>query len=575
MPLASTMDRNGKQATFITHPYSIRSTPRLSSQRRSYLRCLLIAGALVLPTLFYFFFSLFEHQPTFTVVELTKSNYTNKTLILDQPAANKEQPTLLPDTVAKSAPDASPSPKGQAYCTQKEYETGHWESIPPEVITEDLLEYEDTLPNPYHVSWHWCAPMPDIRSAGGGRWDHGHWDEGERTEQEEIILGEQRSVEISAWKWVPEIGREKVKGWNAFEFVVRMLKSPGGLILVGDSITRQHYHSIMRLLAYAGIVYDSDPAHLPLYDHKNVNQHTLSLQAPSTETLITLAGVPRSRLLRPIVTYLEDHLLIGQADIREITYKFGAEEGYHWWYDYQRVEDWEKFVQEASRPRYGEAESVTEDTVVLLNTGPHWSRNDINMLPRNKLPEEQARLRGCYTGMVDKVASRLDAISQLTVVYRATSPGHPGCRNRREPYYDIHSARLHESNVRQRLLDDAETEKSRDGRLVWDWDLFPDHNDAWRRKIRYLNRMRQKQAFARQGTTKAGAIWIYLDIWDMSLQRPDAHNEPTDCLHWCMPVVLNQWTYLLHHALFLQDDTKPRKQYKEANIQAMPPIQWD
>lgn len=134
---------------------------------------------------------------------------------------------------------------------------------------------------------------------------------------------------------------------------------------------RQHYHSIMHLIASAGITYGSDLPTLPMADHKNVNQHTLNPASPSTALLLSLSGVPKSRILRPIVTYLEDHLFIGQADIREITYRFGAEEGYTWWYDFQRVEDWEKFVQDAARPRYGEVESVREDTVVLLNTGPH------------------------------------------------------------------------------------------------------------------------------------------------------------------------------------------------------------
>ncbi|TFL06240.1 hypothetical protein BDV98DRAFT_588529 [Pterulicium gracile] len=472
----------------------------------------------------------------------------------------------------------STSRRPQALCTQREYETGHWEPIPLVNITQQVLDFEDTLPNPYGVSWHYCAPMPDIRSAGGGRWNHGKWDEGERSDEETFLEGEKRSVGINAWEWVPEMGRECMVEWDAIDLVVRLLRSPGGLILVGDSITRQHYHSIMHLIASAGITYGSDLPTLPMADHKNVNQHTLNPASPSTALLLSLSGVPKSRILRPIVTYLEDHLFIGQADIREITYRFGAEEGYTWWYDFQRVEDWEKFVQDAARPRYGEVESVREDTVVLLNTGPHWSRNDINMLPKNKLPEEFARLRGCYAAMVDKVTARLNPIPQLSVVYRSTSPGHPGCRNRRTPYFDLRSALYHEANVRQRLLDDAENDKIRDGRKVWDWDLFPDHNDAWRSKIRSLSRRRgSRGASATKKATKGGANWLYMDIWDMSLQRPDAHNEPSDCLHWCMPVVLNEWTYLLHHVLSLQERKMEleRVAAKPDSPDSSVPIHWD
>ena len=221
---------------------------------------------------------------------------------------------------------------------------------------------------------------------------------------------------------------------------------------------------------------------------------------------------------------------------------------------------------------------MREDTVVLLNTGPHWSRNDINMLPKNKLPEELARMRGCYAAMVDKVTARLNPIPQLTAIYRSTSPGHPGCRNRREPYFDLRSALYHETNVRQRLLDDAENDKIREGRKVWDWDLFPDHNDAWRSKIRNSSRRRgSRTASATTKATKGGATWLYLDIWDMSLQRPDAHNEPTDCLHWCMPVVLNEWTYLLHHVLSLQERKMEMERVaaKPDSPDSSVPIHWD
>ena len=33
-----------------------------------------------------------------------------------------------------------------------------------------------------------------------------------------------------------------------------------------------------------------------------------------------------------------------------------------------------------------------------------------------------------------------------------------------------------------------------------------------------------------------------LDVWPMSMKRPDAHQgPPRDCLHWCMIGVMNHW----------------------------------
>jgi hypothetical protein len=34
----------------------------------------------------------------------------------------------------------------------------------------------------------------------------------------------------------------------------------------------------------------------------------------------------------------------------------------------------------------------------------------------------------------------------------------------------------------------------------------------------------------------------YVNVWDMSLKRPEAHlRPPKDCLHWCMVGVMNYW----------------------------------
>lgn len=108
-----------------------------------------------------------------------------------------------------------------------------------------------------------------------------------------------------------------------------------------------------------------------MFDHKNVEQHTLTKGAPSTDYLLDKAGVPVSRLDRPILTFLQDHMLIGQREIREIAAQLGAPEEYPWYHDFQRVKGWEEFVREASLTRKGEENTVTEDTVLLLNGGAH------------------------------------------------------------------------------------------------------------------------------------------------------------------------------------------------------------
>lgn len=138
-----------------------------------------------------------------------------------------------------------------------------------------------------------------------------------------------------------------------------------------DSITQQHHHSLNYLLNQADIQFDQNGPTLPLHNHKNVRQLVLKPHDPKSLELFKRAGVPESRRARPVVTMLEDHMLIGEPEIRGITERMGAKKTYFWYHDFQRVEGWEEFVANAARPRPGESESVTEDTILLMNAGAH------------------------------------------------------------------------------------------------------------------------------------------------------------------------------------------------------------
>ena len=50
-----------------------------------------------------------------------------------------------------------------------------------------------------------------------------------------------------------------------------------------------------------------------------------------------------------------------------------------------------------------------------------------------------------------------------------------------------------------------------------------------------LMRGRDRQKQNGVDAEKLGARWVYVDLWDQALQRPDAHSDPdVDCLH-CKP----------------------------------------
>jgi hypothetical protein len=138
-----------------------------------------------------------------------------------------------------------------------------------------------------------------------------------------------------------------------------------------DSITQQHYLTLNFALNHANITFDVNLPSLPRFDHKNVNQHTLKKDNPTARRLLERAGVPESRLDYPVMTMLQDDMLIHEKDIRAITGRLGANRGYNWTMDIQQVEGWENFVRNASRPRPGEDDTVTDDTILLMNTGAH------------------------------------------------------------------------------------------------------------------------------------------------------------------------------------------------------------
>jgi len=44
------------------------------------------------------------------------------------------------------------------------------------------------------------------------------------------------------------------------------------------------------------------------------------------------------------------------------------------------------------------------------------------------------------------------------------------------------------------------------------------------------------------GSSAFNPAFRLMDVWPMSIRRPDAHRSPPgDCLHWCMTGVMNYW----------------------------------
>ncbi|KXN81230.1 hypothetical protein AN958_05691 [Leucoagaricus sp. SymC.cos] len=392
---------------------------------------------------------------------------------------------------------------------------------------------------------------------------------------------EERLVQVMNWVWKPRKGR--LGTWDAIEFVVRLLKCPGGLIFSGDSITRQQFQWVEYALAQADIRVTEDPSHLPSYSHKRLHQFILRPGDQMTAYLKDRAGVPDSRLRRPIYTKIDNHILIGEKEVREFSIPLGAKPDFPWYDIFEYFEGWESFVKDAARER-GE-DGVTEDTILVLSTGAHWSRGTWYMLPNTGgVPEQQLRVTIAFRRMIDLVMSKLDPIPKLSIFYRATAPGHPGCSSSAfyqkfrvnstiaaqvdgdtksrlfvdaetfytSPYSDGSTAKIAMSNIREALELSTLDQQQKLVRSRWDWDRFEAHNAEWKQAIA------SREQLTNGVSSSDRATWFYMDIWNMALQRPDAHtqnlvdpsHENYDCLHWCVPAVVEEWTKYLNHLLF-------------------------
>jgi hypothetical protein len=144
----------------------------------------------------------------FSLASLVKFYFHDSTQIPHSPARSPEK---INQTLLRQTPfGASP------WCKGDECTTGSWQPRKPPFTSLNDLKPVYMLPNP---DWFWTcdpAPLPNGES---------------RTEEEASIAGVKRQVDAANWVWAPDVG--KMKDWDAEEFVIRMLRSPGGLILIG------------------------------------------------------------------------------------------------------------------------------------------------------------------------------------------------------------------------------------------------------------------------------------------------------------------------------------------------------
>ena len=119
-------------------------------------------------------------------------------------------------------PVPAPSPKSE-WCQYNDCLKGKW--VPRNPSFKNLAEFQEAYKNNQEPIWS-RAPIPSPSISGL-----------EFTDEERAVLETQRFIDLMNYVWEPTEGMGKMKKWDPEEFVVQMLRTPGGLIMIGGQYT--------------------------------------------------------------------------------------------------------------------------------------------------------------------------------------------------------------------------------------------------------------------------------------------------------------------------------------------------
>lgn len=104
------------------------------------------------------------------------------------------------------------------WCQPHECSAGRWE--PRQPAFSSLDDFRAAYANRLDRVWKGCRAIPDPTGKS-------------RDSADQSKVDEDRLMQVMSWTWTPYAG--KLRPWDPEEFIVRLLKSPGGLILIGGA----------------------------------------------------------------------------------------------------------------------------------------------------------------------------------------------------------------------------------------------------------------------------------------------------------------------------------------------------
>ncbi|OCH87641.1 hypothetical protein OBBRIDRAFT_735813 [Obba rivulosa] len=314
----------------------------------------------------------------------------------------------------------------------------------------------------------------------------------------------------TAWDWTPSDDCDVRP--LAREAMVRHLVEDGGWLLIGDSVTENHFFSLSCLL-YPHVRATPNYTENPYFDRAWPQNLYLD---PTSELIPYLSFPPGFNIsTTPLVTFRRVDLLLEKDEIEDIYHEM-----HHPPPEFQLFSEekyWSMSPKEYMQILYSPLPRANYGTLIV-STGGHWTTTLLGGLRNQTAPGHgiDAVLELFKESMVawaDEVQQTIwhsgDAMKQ--VIVRAYLPGHEDCQEHREPWKEYQPFR-------------------------WNW-----YNWAF---IKDFNAI-----FEVLAPPSPYRNIHYLSIDRPALLRPDAHATG-DCLHIMTGAgVLEGWSHYIWHYL--------------------------
>lgn len=210
-----------------------------------------------------------------------------------------------------------------------------------------------------------------------------------------------------------------------------------------------------------------------------------------------LPHVPSSRFDEPFFRIRRHDVLMESTELIQVARDIGLQIRIH---ERSLLQKWEQYLPiEADEVWPGQ-----EPSILLLNTGAHWTAPDFAVAHESDL-EKLSR------AVATQLFGRIVQMPRWSIFYRSTSPGHPDCDRASTPVYPA----LPFINMPGEAAS-------------WNWHSFGRLNDIW---VEELDRAAPDSWATETGDERSRGRVMAINVTDMTGQRPDAHRGNTDCLH--------------------------------------------